>query len=111
MYFSTPYREYPYTETAVTALRRVVVEVLGSNVFEGIVRLTGRFASLDELLRKHAATITAGMDGVTDEDFVWYVGDERIAADKRQDEPQRREGKFAVQRDIWRRYVNQSNIL
>lgn len=92
-------------QSAVIALRRVIIEFLGSGVLEGLIRLAKRFESLNETLREHAETISSGMNSMSDDDFLWYTSDERITAVKRQDEPQRRKNKLVDQRDKWRRYT------
>ena len=97
-------RNEPDYQTAITALRRVSLEILGSNVFEGLIKLAARFGSLHASLQQHARIISTSMNSVTDKDFEWYRDDKRVAEKDRRNEPQRRKNKLIDQRDKWRHY-------
>lgn len=90
-------------ERLITALKRLSAEVFGSGVVEGLIVKATDYPSAEKFLRQHAATITLGFQGVTDDVFDWYENGEDSGA--KLGEKSDRAHKFSKQKACWYEYA------
>lgn len=91
----------------VTALERLLAEVLGSGVLGQLINLSARYPSIVEFLQRHRSEITHGFASIKEDTFDWYESGEDV--DASHGEKQHRMWQFKDQEKTWQEFVNREN--